>query len=82
MKYMVIQAMICALSSTYWLSSCGKVFDFFENGRICALLAMPMPFISLMGVVVVGLTAPRGFLHLYLGLVYWTLSAFFVFYFI
>ena len=79
MKYTLTQILICGLSSTYWLSSCGMIFDDFINDLVCVTGIMAMPLASLMGVIVVGLCAEHHQRHLSLGLFIWVLSALFVY---
>ncbi|MBP6115957.1 MAG: hypothetical protein KBC57_03660 [Neisseriaceae bacterium] len=79
MKYTFTQILICALSSSYWLSSCGKLFPIFINPAVCVTGIMAMPLASLMAVVFIGLCAKNHQRHVGLGLLIWLLSALFVY---
>ncbi len=79
MKLTVTQILICALSSTYWLSSCGNVLPFLKNDLVCVGGIIAVPMASLLGVVLVGLCAQKHQYHIYLGLFIWLLSALFVY---
>lgn len=79
MKYTFFQILICGLSSTYWLSSCGKIFDYFINNAVCVTGIIPMPLASLLSAILIGLCAKNHQRHVSLGLFIWLLSAIYVY---